>query len=244
MKTYPILGVIPSRWGSRRFPGKGLADIGGKPMLWHVYQRCKEAQCLNEIVIATDDKRIATACMALGMPVMMTRDDHHDCLDRMAEVTTKMKHDWLVCIQGDEPFVSPIAIRKITEATMEGQMPVCGCAKLTDPRDLVDTSVIKVVRTMDSCALYLSRSPIPYPQRRTVHAYFQVCVYGFHRHDILQYHNMPPGPVECAESVGLLRWIEHGYDVRMVDVPPSPVSVDTQADLVRAQSIYAERTAK
>lgn len=232
------LGVIPARWGSTRFPGKALAMIGNRPMVWHVYQRCLESRCLDRIVVATDDKRIEAACRKLCIPTEMTGAHHRNGTERVAEVARRVKADWYVNVQGDEPFVHPKAIRKVVQEARLGQLPTNGCAEISDPADVVDTNVIKVAMTADRTAVFLSRTPIPYPKSRGVRHHCQVMVYAFDPDDLAFYMQHEPGPLERSEGIELLRFLEYGRDVRMVVVPPSPLSVDTPEDLARAQAYF------
>jgi len=236
-KPRHILGIIPARWGSSRFPGKVLADIAGKPMLWHVYQRGLEAKCLDDLVVATDDDRVMLACRDLGLPAIETARTHRDCIDRVAEVATKMPASLYVCIQGDEPCIAPQAIQRVREAGLSASLPVCGCAVITDPADLMDVTVPKVVLGSGDLAIYLSRSPVPYLKSREVPQYSQVCVYAFHGDDLVWFANTPAGPLERAEGIGLLRFLEHHVPVQMVKAPASAVAVDTPEDLERARKI-------
>ena len=230
-----ILAVIPARWASTRFPGKPLALIGGKPMLWHVYRRCLEADCFDRIVVATDDRRIEGACEGLKLDVIMTKTSHPTGTDRVAEVATRIPADLYINVQGDEPFVAREALQAVVEASRRELMPVNACAKISDPADLVDVTIPKVVVSADWTALYLSRSPVPYPKTRVGACYQQVCVYGMDQYDLDWFVRQHQGPVEQAEGIELLRFLEHGRDVRMVEVPASPVSVDTMSDLIRAR---------
>lgn len=237
-----ILGVIPARYGSSRFPGKPLADIAGYPMIWHVYQRCLEAEVCNQIVIATEDHRILQACRDLGLEAIQTADHHRDCLDRVAEVAESeigVNANLIVTVQGDEPFVPAASIRCLVESTWEPDGIACGCAEITDPADFVDASIVKVALDDNGCMAYMSRAPVPAMARRThVRPLFQVCVYGHMRDQILAYAQMPPTALEKTEGIGLLRYIGSIRKVRMVPVEPSPLSVDTPADLERAQEYY------
>jgi len=233
-----ILGVIPARWASTRFPGKPLAMIGDKPMMWHVYQRCQEAGCFTRIVVATDDERIRRACKRLKLGVIMTKSSHATGTDRVAEVARSLFAGVYVNVQGDEPFVSPEAIRSVVEVAKGETMPVNACAPITDPADLVDVNIPKVVMSQDSRAVYLSRCPVPYPKTRSGVSYKQVCVYGFRGVDLEWFSRQRQGPVEQSEGIELLRFLEHGRDVRMVEVPASPVAVDAPEDLERARQIF------
>lgn len=234
-----VLGVIPARWKSSRFPGKPLELIGDKPMIWHVYQRCIESKIFTKILIATDSKEIYQLCNHLSLNVEMTSDKHQDCLDRVAEVSSWHPYDVVVCVQGDEPFMPPTAIRDVTQAVQDGVQAACGCACIHEPRDVIDTNIPKVVRNEKGYAMYLSRQPIPYPKGVMNFPYlYQVCVYAFHPRMLRWFINTSRGFIEEAESIGLIRFIEHNIPVKMVKVPPSPISVDTPADLKRAREYY------
>lgn len=240
-----ILGIIPIRLGSSRFPRKVLAEINGMPMVWHVYQRARESQCLDDIVVATPDAEAQDVCQSLQITSILTPlSSRGDCIDCIAEVATRMPAALYVCIQGDEPCVSPDAIRRVKEAGLTEPLPVCGCAAITDPADVVDVTVPKVVLGSGDLAIYLSRSPVPYLRSRSVPYRSQVCVYAFHADDLVWFANTPAGPLEKAESIGLLRFLEHHVPVKMVEVPASPVAVDTPADLERARMILGRATGR
>ena len=231
-----ILGVIPARMASTRFPGKPLADIHGRPMLWHVYQRCLEAGCLDLVVIATDDLVIERACADLGMGSIHARNDTGECLDCVAEVAKILPAERYIVIQGDEPLVPPEAIRMMARTVY---VPSCGYAECDDPMDGPDSNVPKVVANEEGQAVYLSRSPVPFPKRRIMPMRFQVCVYAMDGEALRAFAGWEPGPVERQEGIGLLRFVERRHPVWMIKVPPGPVSVDTPGDLERARKIMA-----
>ncbi len=212
--------------------------IGKFPMIWHVYQRCVEANCLDRIVVATDDERIALSCQQYGIESIMTRRDHATGTDRVAEVAQRMGQELVVNVQGDEPLIAPDAIRLVTRALVDGPYGVTnGYAEVSDPADLVDTTVPKVVLRKDHTALFLSRSPVPYPKARAGSYYSQVCVYGFRADALSWFSTTTPGKVEQMEGIELLRFLEDGRPVQMVQVPSSIVSVDTPEDLDRVRNI-------
>ena len=236
--TPNVLGIIPARMGSSRFPGKPLALIGDFPMIWHVYQRGREAGCLNELLVATPDDRIGDVCQSLEIPFVLTQESATgDCIDCIAEVSSRMAASLYVCIQGDEPCMPPEAIRRVTAIGQNHSLPVCGCAVITDPADVVDVTVPKVVLGSGDLAIYLSRSPVPYPKSRGVSYYAQVCVYAFQPTDLAWFAKTPVGPLEKAEGIGVLRFLEHHVPVQFVRVPASEVMVDTPEDLERARKI-------
>ena len=237
-----VIGVIPARYKSTRFPGKPLADILGKPMIYHVYQACARARLLDQVVVVTDDERITQACDQHGIPWVMTADTHPTGTDRTAAVAQKMNADLFVNIQGDEPMIDPRTIDAAVVPLLEDdQVQVTNlCARIHEPDELMDTNIIKVVRSPDDMGLYLSRQPIPYPRvREDVSYYKQVCVYGFRKDPLLRFLNTPQTFLERTEGVELLRFLEIGVSVKFVEVEGGTTSVDTPTDLVRVNKLMA-----
>jgi len=230
-----IIGVIPARYKSSRFPGKPLADICGKPMIWWVYQNVKKVPEFNEIYVATDDRRIEIECKKLKLNVVMTSEKHSTGSDRVAEVAKKIDADIYVNIQGDEPLAKASTIKKILipfknkadKITVTNLM-----TEIKDMADLNDSTVPKVVVNLKNDAVFLSRFPIPYPKRREKLRYFkQVSVYGFTPESLDQFSKLKRGPAELAEDIEVLRFIENDINVRMVEVDQDTIAVDTPSDL-------------
>ena len=242
-----VIGVIPARYRSTRFPGKPLADILGKPMIYHVYQACSKSRLITKVVVATDDERIAEACKKFEIPWIMTADRHPTGTDRVAEVAQKVDGDLYVNIQGDEPMIRTKTIDAAVVPLLEGgDIQVTNlCAEILDPDELVDTNVVKVVRDPDSFGIYLSRQPIPYPKDRNEVSYFkQVCVYGFFLHHLKHFLKFEEKTYyESIEDIEILRFHETGIPVRMLVLQGSPLHVDTMEDLNRAQFIAKEHNA-
>lgn len=240
MKT---IGIIPSRYASSRFPGKPLADIGGKPMLWHVYQAASNVSEIDAVYIATEDKRIAQACADLSLPCLMTRDDHITGTDRLAECIKLVEGDYFVNIQGDEPKISPCAVSAVVRAMLASEDPTLlatnGYAMLTDATDVMNTNVVKVVTSASGRAMYYSRSPIPHPKAGHVDYKRQLGLYCFARRGLELFGSLKPGPVERAETVEMLRFVEHGLGVLMVEVEDDSIPVDTPQDLDRVRKLFA-----
>ena len=229
-----VIGVIPARYRSTRFPGKPLADILGKPMIYHVYYASKRAKLLTQVVVATDDERITEACDECQIPWVMTSDRHPTGTDRVAEVAQSLEGDVYVNIQGDEPMIRPTTIDAAVKPLLEDKdVQVTNlCARISDPEELVDTNVIKVVRSPDSLGIYLSRQPIPYPKdRQDVFYYKQVCVYAFRKEPLMRFLNTSQTYLERVEGIELLRFLEFGVPVRFVEVEGGTMAVDTPADL-------------
>jgi 3-deoxy-manno-octulosonate cytidylyltransferase (CMP-KDO synthetase) len=236
-----VLAVIPCRYGATRFPGKGLADIHGKPMMWHVYQQTLKARLVDDVVIATDDKRIEDACKSLGLNVVMTGTHHPTGTDRVAECATKLDAEFYVNVQGDEPMIDPEAIDIVTEAIVESRpetMASNAFNEISDPTSVVDTNVVKVIIARTGAALAYSRSPIPYPKGGAVRFQRQLGLYAFRKAGLEIFASLKPGPVEQAEGVEMLRFLEHGHRVQMARTPDDEaIPVDTPENLERVRQM-------
>ncbi len=217
-----VLGVIPCRYGATRFPGKSLADIHGKPMMWHVYQQARKARLLDEVTIATDDTRIEDVCYELGLSVVMTGTHHPTGTDRVAECATKKEADFYVNIQGDEPMIEPDAIDTVTRAIVESDGDTLASNAfndIADPTSVIDTNVVKVIMATSGAALAYSRSPIPYPSGSAVRYHRRLGLYAFRRTGLETFSALERGPVEQAEGIEMLRFLEHGHRVQMAASP-------------------------
>ena len=240
-----VLGVIPARYASSRFPGKPLADILGKPMIYHVYRAATSSSLLSEVVVATEDERIAQACRELGIPSVMTSPKHPTGTDRVAEAAATTEADIYVNIQGDEPMLDPrtidAAVAGLLESSLTDVQVTNLCAEITTPEEVLDTNTIKVVRSPDSFGIYLSRQPVPYPRDRQHLRYFkQVCVYAFRRSALLQFGRWEQTPMERTEGIELLRFLEHHIPVKFIEVQGGSFAVDTVEDLRRVSGLIAQ----
>ena len=245
-----IIGVIPARYQSSRFPGKPLADICGKPMIWWVYQQCMKVEDFDEVYVATDDDKIFSACTELGIKVIMTSDTHRTGTDRIGEVARKIPADLIVNIQGDEPLLEPATIKAAIEPFYHNpDLQISNLmAKITDPIDVVNCTVPKVITNRDGIGVYLTRATAPYPKGSLDYAYYkQVCVYGF-KPEALQFYcdyGMTYGKakVEAVEDIEILRFIENGYKVQYIEVDSETVAVDTPNDLAKVRAIVEAKIA-
>lgn len=236
-----ILGIIPARFASSRFPGKPLVDIGGKTMIQRVYEQAKKSKKLLEVVVATDDARIAEEVQRFGGKVVMTSDEHRSGTDRCAEAVKKVPGNWkaVVNIQGDEPFIQPEQI-DLLAGLFENNSVLIGTLvkKLSDPADLDNPNTMKVVLDANGNGMYFSRSPIPYVRGEEKanwldkHFFYKhIGIYGY-RSDVLQRLTLlPPGKLEMAESLEQLRWLENGYSIRTAFTTLETLSVDSPEDL-------------
>ena len=239
-----IIGVIPARYQSSRFPGKPLMDICGKPMIWWVYQQCIKLPELDEVYVATDDERIEKACAALGVNVIMTSSKHPTGTDRVGEVARKVKADLYLNIQGDEPMIEPQTISKAIAPFLEqSDLQVSNLmTKIKNPVDVVNFTVPKVITNAENVGIYLTRSTAPYPKGSIdYHYYKQVCVYGFKPEALEFYCNTSRGKIERIEDIEILRFIENGYRVQYVEVDSETVAVDTQNDLEKVRGIMRRK---
>lgn len=241
-----IIGVIPARYKSSRFPGKPLVDICGKPMIWWVYQQCLKVPELDEVYVATDDERIEETCLSLGVKVIMTSESHKTGTDRIGEVAEKIPADLYVNIQGDEPLLEPETIRQailpfFTDETLQISNLM---TKINDPVDAVNFTVPKVITNKDNVGIYLTRATAPYPKGSINYAYYkQVCVYGF-KPEALKFYcdygkQFGKAKIEAVEDIEILRFIENGYKVQYVEVDSDTVAVDTPNDLDKVREIVA-----
>ena len=239
-----ILGVIPARFASTRFPGKVLAPLGGKTILQHVFERASEAKYLTQVIIATDDDRIAAAARSFRAPVRMTREDHPSGTDRVAEVASADTAGLVVNIQGDEPLIDPAAIdAAVLSMDDEDESPIGTLKKrIEHPEEVSNPNVVKVVTDLSGRAIYFSRSPIPYSagsSQRSAPLYKHVGLYVYRRDFLLGYSALPVGPLERAERLEQLRALENGYSIRVVETEYESFGVDTPADLDRVANLFS-----
>ena len=237
------VGIIPCRYNSSRLPGKALADINGKPMMWHVYQQSKKCSTLDDVFVATDDERIFQVCKKLDLNVLMTAKNHSTGTDRVAECVNKIDSDIYVNIQGDEPMIEPSAISDVAEALRRNNSPKIMASNayvpMDNPSDVIDTNNVKVVLRVDGTALVYSRHPVPYPKGAKVRYFRQLGLYAFRKSGLQLFSEHKPGPLESGENIEMLRFLEYGYEVQMVEVKDDSIPVDTEADLKRIRIMMA-----
>lgn len=244
-----IIGIIPARLGSSRFPKKPLAPILGIPMIAHVYERSKLSKTLTDLVIATCDKEIEDFCNAHTIPVVMTSDKHRGATDRCAEAVAIMERqtgksfEIVVVIQGDEPMLTPEMIDLSLEPIVaDASVKVVNLmAPLASKEEHEDPNEVKVVCDLQDFALYFSREPIPSRKKskEEVTGMKQVCIMPFRRNFLDEYGKMPPTPLEIIESVDMNRILENGIKVKMVREEVKTCSVDTPEDLRHVESRMA-----
>lgn len=235
-----ILVVIPARYASSRFPGKPLVDIRGKTMIQRVYEQVSRVPSVHHIIVATDDPRIKSHVEALGFDVMMTSEKHESGTERCAEVVEKLSetYDIVINVQGDEPFIAPELIQEVIDGFSENAQVVTAVKQITDIDTLHNPNVVKVVFTSDQKALYFSRQPIPFQRDSLSESwltnvdYFKhIGIYGFRRTKLLQLVKLPVASLESAEKLEQLRWLQAGFEIRVVRTKHESVGIDSVDDL-------------
>ncbi|WP_319995455.1 3-deoxy-manno-octulosonate cytidylyltransferase [Trichococcus shcherbakoviae] len=238
-----IIGIIPARYRSSRFPGKPLSDIMGKPMIWWVYNQVKKVKKIDEVYVATDDERILEVCNSLNINVIMTSESHQTGTDRIGEVARRIPADLYINIQGDEPLIEPETVEKAIEPFINDDALLVSnlMSEINDPVDVVNFTVPKVLTNNQNEGIYLTRSTAPYPKGRIEFKYYkQVCVYGFKPEALEFYCNTARGKLEEIEDIEILRFIENGIDVKYVEVNTNSIAVDTPNDLEKVRNFVRE----
>ena len=241
-----ILALIPARMGSSRFPGKPMAPILDKPMIGHVYERVSQSPLLTTTAVATCDQVIFDYIESIGGTAVMTADTHERASDRCAEALLKLEtsrgasYDIVVMVQGDEPMTHPDMIAEALRPMLDDPtiQVINLLGEIKDDAEFEDRNCIKVVCDLQRNALYFSREPIPTrckvdqsPMGK------QVCIIPFRREYLLEYTRCAPTPLEIAESVDMMRVLEHGMKVRMVPTSHSSQAVDTPEDLKKVEQL-------
>ncbi|MCH7657381.1 MAG: 3-deoxy-manno-octulosonate cytidylyltransferase [Bacteroidetes bacterium] len=243
------LGIIPARYQSVRFPGKPLVIIGGKTMIRRVYDRCSLS--LNNVIVATDDKRISKEVESFGGHVIMTFQNHQSGTDRCAEAVTlyQKSHnepvDIVINIQGDEPFLDPVMLSHLSKSFNDPEIQISTLIKkISSEEEIFNPHLPKVVADKNGMALYFSRSPIPYVRNieKTKWAgeypfYKHIGIYAFRTEILMEITQLSPSSLEKAESLEQNRWLENGYTIHVVETRHESISIDTPEDLEKINSM-------
>lgn len=239
-----ILGIIPARYASTRFEGKPLAKINGKPMICRVAERASLASLLDKVVVATDDTRIAEEVSRNGFHVVMTSDKHPNGTSRCAEVADKNTgYDAVINIQGDEPFINPEQIDNLARVIAQGNADIATLVKkINSPDELFSPNCVKVVTDTNGNALYFSRQPIPFlrgiEQDKWLenHTFYKhIGIYAYRTDVLNKIVNLPQTPLEKAESLEQLRWLENGLKIATAVTSCENIAIDTPDDLIKAE---------
>ncbi len=242
-----VVAIIPARYGSTRLPGKPLADIGGKPMIRRVYEQAAKSDLVRRVIVATDDERIAAAVRAFGGEVSLTPADIESGTDRCAVVASKLDADIIVNVQGDEPLMPPAVISGAVRPFLQDPGIMMGTVvkPITDPADLGNPAIVKVVLDRRDNALYFSRSAVPFVRDESSigkwlagHTFYRhFGLYIYRRDFLLTYTRLKMTPLEKAERLEQLRALEYGYTIHAVVTQEESIAVDTADDLERVRTI-------
>jgi len=244
-----ILGVIPARYGSSRFPGKPLADILGKPMIQRVYEQARECLLLDDLIVATDDERIAGCIRSFNGNVMMTSETLNSGTERCNAVVKNFpgeaEFDIVINIQGDEPFIDPQQISQLAGCFLLEEVVIGTLVKkITQRDDLINPNVVKVVFDRNYKALYFSRHPIPYLRGTKpgewlsgTNYYKHIGIYGYRTGILNSITQLPVSLLEKAESLEQLRWLENGYPIHVKETDYESIAIDTPGDLLKITNI-------
>ena len=241
-----IIGIIPARYKSSRLPGKAIKDICGKPMIWWPYQQAEKVKQLDAVYVATDDARIEAVCKEHGLNVVMTADTHPTAFSRACEVAEKVKADYYVMINGDEPLINPDHIAAvIPEREIEPgeEVAINTITQMDSAAEVNDASNIKVVFDQNNRALYMSRTAIPFPSKRIDFQYWKhVGITGLSKGMLAAYATMKMGEFESVEGIDHMRFIDAGKVITFVKIShANTLSVDTQKDLEKVREILAQK---
>lgn len=243
-----VSGIIPARYASTRLPGKPLADICGRPMIWWVYNQTKKVGCLDSIFVATDDVRIEEICSQYGIPSIMTSSEHQTAATRLQEVSSIIQADFYIQINGDEPLINPEIIEKaIPEEIIANEAFGTNIiSKISNITEAIDASNIKIVFDDKFYALYMSRTPIPYPFKSLDFDYYKhIGIIGYNKLMLDFYKSSEPGRLEIIEGIDTMRFIDYGKKLLLIPVDEFySLSVDTQKDLGRIRSIIKNKLNK
>ena len=239
-----VIGIIPSRYASTRFPGKGIADICGRPMIWWVYQALKNTKGIDEAYVATDNKIICDVCDEWQIPWVMTSDECPTHLERLYEVSTKIDADFYINVNGDEPLMESSCIEDLipTDVNPNDSYFANGMMDLVDPIDAYDSSKIKIATDMMGYGLYMARSPIPFPKARSDFKLKKfVGVQCFTKKALEFVNKTARGYLESIEDIDEFRYLENGHKIKFVLTNATTLSVDTKKDLEKVRSIINEK---
>lgn len=238
------IGIIPARYHSTRFEGKVLKDLLGKSLIQHVWDNAKRASTLEDLIVATDDERIESEVLRFGGKVILTAKEHKSGTDRLGEVVNPIDVKVVVNIQADEPLLHPSMIDDMVRSLLENKdIDMATLMKrITDPKELTNPNIVKVVTDKNGYALYFSRSMIPYPRiKKNAHFYKHIGLYAFTKDFLFTFTNLPPSTLENIEGLEQLRILENGYKIKVVETQFDTIGIDTPEDLERAKEVLKSR---
>ena len=243
-----VIGIIPARYQSTRLFGKPLANICGKPMIQHVYERASGTASLKSVTVATDDERILNTVKKFGGDAVLTSSHHQSGTDRIAEAILKLDvqdDDLIVNIQGDQALLDPVVIDEVISPFLKDPSLEMGtlCCRISTESEMTDPNVVKVVVDRDDFALYFSRSPIPYVRAKDVDICLRkhIGIYVYKKKFLFKFTQLPQSDLEKAELLEQLRALENGHKIKVVETCSDSIEVDTHEDLEQVRRILGER---
>ncbi len=238
-------GIIPARYQSNRFPGKPLADIGGRPMIWHVFNQARQCPELSSVVLATDDDRIRAVAEKYDIPVVMTRDDHPSGTDRVLEAARKMKlpsESVVLNIQGDEPLLAPDMLAELVQPFSKPQVQATTLARQITSREAASSDLVKVVFSRNNTALYFSRSPIPFHRDTPEEQYHgHIGIYAFRMQILEKFVALEQSRLEVTERLEQLRLLDNNIPLHIVLTEHRSIGVDRPEDIKIVEEIILEK---
>ncbi len=231
-----VLGVIPARFGSQRFPGKPLARILGKPMIQWVYERAKTSSLCNRLIIATDDQRIIDSARKFGAEACQTSASHSSGTERVAEVAKRMDYPFVLNIQSDEPLLEGDMLDNLIRGLTEDNVYYVTLASVCqNKKEFQDPNVVKVIFDHEGYALYFSRAPVPF--RSSSFFWRHIGIYGYRKKFLRKFSSMAPTFLEKQEKLEQLRALEHGYRLKVIKTSHQTLSVDTPQDIIKVEKV-------
>lgn len=236
-----VIAAIPARYAASRFPGKLLADLNGKPVIQHTYENVLNSGLFDRVIVVTENSKIESVVLGFGGDVVRSQKDHQCGSDRIAEAVFDLDVDIVINVQGDEPFIRPEGLASLIEVFKSDTKKEIDLASLMIPisDELNNSNVVKVITDLCNRALYFSRSAIPHQQSKETHAtvYKHVGVYAFRKDALIDFYQHAPTPLEMAEQIEAIRYLEMGKTIQMVETQFDGIGIDVPEDLERAKKL-------
>ncbi|MEM7486243.1 MAG: 3-deoxy-manno-octulosonate cytidylyltransferase [Bacteroidota bacterium] len=236
--------MIPARYQASRFPAKLMQDLEGKPVIVRTYEAAVQTGLFDAVYVVTDSKIIFDTISAIEGHVLMSKQEHESGSDRIAEAVAELDVDIVVNVQGDEPFIDEVSLRKVIQVFHDDEKKEIDLASLmtpiTDWDEISNPNTVKVIVDNQGFALYFSRSPIPYPRDKNIEAtyYKHKGVYAFRKRALLDFQRLPMLPLEAKEKIEAIRFLEYGKKIKMVETHVAGIEIDTPEDLERAKKAW------
>ncbi|MBZ9651776.1 3-deoxy-manno-octulosonate cytidylyltransferase [Psychroflexus montanilacus] len=240
-KPFKVIAMIPARYEASRFPGKLMQDLAGKPVIVRTYEAARSTQLFDEVYVVTDSKIIFSEIEKHGGQAIMSQKEHECGSDRIAEAVQDMNVDIVINVQGDEPFINKKALSQLLnvfETDKEKHIDLASLkVKLTTEQDIINPNHVKVITDLNNFALYFSRSAIPFHRAKEFDVdYFKhVGIYAFRKEALMAFYNLPMSPLEAAEKIECIRYLENGKTIKMVETQEVSIGIDTPEDLEKAR---------